>query len=812
MNPLPLPRPASPLTSGVRLLLLAAFLGSAASAQTTLCVKEITSAPAINGVVADGVAAGGCSADAAWARVSPAALSPQNSVPEAQLYLAHRPSTNRLYIGVTVAGDDELSEFDHVLLYFDADNSNSWNDGDFALQIQVSTADGTGADPLINSGTQCNVAVGAITYWRYDAAATGSAFDTFWKNDVPAAAASVQAAVAYDYTSTTGDDLEDEIWNLEIEIPTTGPHFALTTTGPDYFAVGAIAFIDDGHQTGPQLGDVRAWPAALHDPAVSVNSTNPNAVDNAVVGSTFPAASALATAAMDDVCFDVSFANANPWRINGLDAESGDHRVNRGANTFTVTFQYDGPDGSTPPLPNDGTVELAMKPYGNLPAGQTSSSLRCSVEQEVTATNVNGTHSVEFAVNLNDCAGWPNAGSLDFICVDLILKDFQRDDNASNNVRNINHNFFATSSYAQSVFLSAEGIPGLAPGEETTLLLNARMNNEPPRGRRMRQGEAPGWPALRPPTPAGWVLLFGVALLLALLVATVRHAAPVPLRRVLAVGVLAGVVTVAACRPPVIGDGPGTQPPPRWSFANAAELGIEPVRGEPGWFTVPIREGELLRLDLDFAGQPLPYRAEEMRLEPLTAEGAPNTLRIPVESGQVLSVFAFGEVDVDGPSGNALPVTADGAIRRTRTAQADRYLLTRGYHQPEEHVGALVGSFTGFDGSGFPIGRESTFIVPEGAQTLSLAVNAPLQTYAQMAGAFDLRVIRQPPVKVPTFGTIRGDATFDAPRSLPVWDALTSLSLYTYYDVPTVVDDRVVAVTRQPVGFSHYAVYASHTP
>lgn len=810
MNPLSLPRPASLLRAGACVLLLAAFFGAEAAAQTTLCVKELTSAPAINGVVAEGVAAGGCAADAAWAGVSPAAFSPQNSAPEAQLYLAHRPSTNRLYIGVTVAGDDELSEFDHALVYFDADNSNTWNDGDFALQIQVSTADGTGANPLVNAGTQCSVAVGAITYWRYDAAATGSGFDTFWKNDVPDAAASVQAAVAYDYTSTTGDDLEDEIWNLEIAIPTTGPHFALTTTGPNYFAVGAIVFIDDGHQTEPQLGDVRAWPAALHDPAVSVNSTNPNAVDNAVVGSTFPAASDLATAAIDDICFDVSFANANSWRINGLDVESGNHSVNPGVNTFTVTFQYDGPDGAAPPLPNDGIVELAMKPYGNLPPGQSSSSLRCAVEQEVTATNVNGTHSAEFTVNLNDCPGWPNLGNLTFICVDLLLKDFQRDDNASNNARNINFNYFATSNYAQSVFLSAEGIPGLAPGEQTTLLLQASMNNELPRAGTPRRGETPGWPVLRPPTPDGWAFLVGVAFLLVLL-AAVRRVAPASFRRALALSVLAGIVTIVACRPPVAGDGPGTQPQ-RWSFANAAELGIRPVQGQPGWYTVPIRAGELLRLDLDFAGQPLPYRAEEMRLQPLTSEGSPNMLRIPVEPGEVLSVLAFGEVDVDGPNGDAPPVTADGAIRRSRENAAGRFLLTRGYHQPEEHVGALVGSFAGFDGSGFPIGRESTFIVPEGVRTLTLAVNGPLRGYAQMAGAFDLQIIRRPPVRVPTFGTIRGDATFDAPRTLPIWAALTSLSLYTYYDVPTVVDNRVVAVTRQPIGFSHYAVYASHTP
>ena len=135
MNPLAtpaFPRRFAGLPGACTLLLLALF-GAEAVAQTTLCVKEITSAPTIDGVVAEGAASGGCSADPEWGGVSPAALDPSTSSPQAQLYLAHRPSANRLYVGLTVAGDDELSEFDHALVYFDADNSNTWNAGDFAL-------------------------------------------------------------------------------------------------------------------------------------------------------------------------------------------------------------------------------------------------------------------------------------------------------------------------------------------------------------------------------------------------------------------------------------------------------------------------------------------------------------------------------------------------------------------------------------------------------------------------------------------------------------------------------------------------------
>lgn len=795
-------------------LLLIAFPLSEVAAQTTLCVKELTTAPTIDGVVAEGASSGGCSSDPEWGGVSPAAFHPTNSAPEAQLYLAHRPGTDRLYVGVTVGADDELSEFDHALLYFDADNNNMWDEGDFAIQIQVSTADGSGGDPLVNTGAMCNVSVGAITYWRYDEDASGSGFDTRWKDDVDGAAASVTAAVAYDYTSSTGDDLEDEIWNLEVELPTTGANFALDTSGPDYFAVGALLFIDDGHQTETQLGDVRAWPSDLYDAAISVNAVNPNAVDNAVTTGTFPEAADLATASIDDVCFDVNFTNANPWRINMLDSESGDHHVNAGENTFTITFLYEGPAGSGP-LDNDGTVELAMKPYGTLPTGETSSSLRCSVEQDVTATNVNGTESVDFNVNLNDCEGWPDLGDLTFICIDAILKDFQRDDNASNNTHHVNFNYFETSEYAQRIFLSAEGIPGVAPGDEVTILLQADTDNEMPRGRRPDRGEAPAGPALPPFTPTGWLVLLTVALGLALLIEAVRRTAPAHLRRAVVFSVLVGFVTVVSCTPGGMtngGGGGGEDPDPgpqRWTFANADELGIRPVEGEPDWYTVPIRAGEVVPLELVFEGRPLPYEPERVELRPATDNGEPMMVRRQVRPGQVLSIFAFGEVDPDGPDGNAQPVTADGRI--AERDRRGRYLLGDGPYQPEEFVGTLVGSFQGFDGTAFPIGRETTIVVPEGASTLTLAVNAPLQLYPQMTGLLDLHFVDRPPLKVPTFGTLRGDATFDAPATLPVWGALTSLNLYTYYEAEQRVDGRVVAVTRQPIGFAHQVVYNSHT-
>lgn len=792
-----------PVIWGGRAVCLLLASVAVADAQTTICVKNVTSSPVIDGVVASGAPSPGCPADPVWGGISPAEFQPSTSSPEAQLYLARRAATNRLFIGVAVRGDAQLSDADYVLLYFDADGSGTWNNGDFAIQVQVSGATGTAMNPLINSGVQCGVPAAQVTYWRYDATASGTGFDQFWKTEA-APVASIQAAIAWDYTATTGDDLEDRIWNLELEIPTTGTHFNLNTSAPAFFRVGAYVFVDHNHQD-PPLGQVRAWPGELYDASIAVNFTNPNAVNNAVPGM-FPVAADLAVAALDDICFDVSFSTPNAWRINNIVSETNNHNVNPGVNNFTVTFKYDGPDGAAPPLPNSGRVWLRMKPFGTLPPGHTSTSLMCEHFRDVTVDNVNGVASVPFDnINLGACTGWPSLGQLSFICVDLELEGFQRDDNKTNNTKNINYNYFSTSQYSQTVFLSADGVPDLRAGETTTLLLHVEPRNDP--GAHAGSGAGPlgrfgnrSWPGS---SRSALATLLASVLVLSFMWWLLARRLPVRLRYAPAFGLLLLAAVITACVHIGILDPERGQP--RWHFANASQLGIRPVPGDPGWYTMPIRQGDLVRLDLEFRGMPLPYETQTMRLTP--AEDRPITLN--VRPGEVVSVFAFGQIDLDGPDGQLMPVTANGFVLPSPRLRP-QYRLHDGYYRPDEYVGALIGSFDAFEQTSFPIGRSASLVVPQGARTLTLAVNVPRGTEARVSGAFDLRVIQKPSVRVPTFGTIQGDATFQAPAVLPAWAALTGVSLYTYYQVDNVVDGRVVARTRQPLGFSHHVVYESH--
>ncbi|NNF59396.1 MAG: hypothetical protein HKN04_14265 [Rhodothermaceae bacterium] len=756
------------------LALLSVLLGSAQA--QNVCIKEPSAAPPVDGVVAPGLASGGCAVDAVWGGVSPGAFQPDDSLPAASLYLAYRASS--LYVGLAVQGDEDLSDQDYILLYFDADNSNAFDSGDFVLRIEVSASS-------ISSGKQCNVNTGMIELYVHDG--------TSWVLD-NAGGGQVTARIAYDYQ--TSDDPEDQVWNLELQMPVTGSFDLDIVADPASasFGVGAFLFADDGNQQAPQVGTVLRWPDAVTT-TPSIGATNPNFI-------TLDAGE-LANASITDVCFDVNFSAPNAWRINGQPAASGDHRINEGvSNDFMVTFQYEGPAGAAGEQPNEGTVRLALKPYGNITTGSEYEWIK---ELPVAATTINAAEDVTFTYNFGSPpANWGDFAEINFVCATMTLEEFQRDDDETNNSLNVNYNYFQTSEYGQMAYLMADRIPGLRDGEQTEILLQAHTSNE--RSLLDRSGRGSAGPVFRwPGSGGGWVALL-LSVLAALTAAWALQAGR--LRRGLAwslIGLAFGAGLTACRTLPDIPGIPGlTQ---RWEFANARELGIRPIQGEPGWYTMPITVGEPVPLELNFEGMALPYEPRQMQLNPQSGDNQPGRIDLPVESGRVLAVVATGQVDLDGPNGSLPPASAAGIADE----QADgRYLLTDGYYTPEMYAGALIGSFDGFETS-FVVGRETALLVPSNASTLSLAVNATPQQFGQITGALDLYLVDRPPPLVPTATRLRGDGTFSVPFVLPLWEALTSLNLYTYY-VTTETNDRgqVVAETRHPLGFSHYTVYNRH--
>lgn len=788
-----------------------------------LCTTNAGSASAIDGIVAPGVSSGSCAADTLWPGVGPAAFQPSGSNPEAYLRIARITSGNRLRIGIDVAGDDDVSNFDAVLLFFDANNNNSWDDDDFAVRIFVSPS-----DTVINSGEACNLTTGDVEYFAFNSG------DGTWVAD-EAAAGQITARYAYDYTSP---DPEGKVWNLEFDFPINGGgDFQLTTSG-DYFAAGGYVFADDGHQQSPQIGSVRAWPSAVVSaltgvlPDISFSFSPPQV--------TAPAPNLLGNIILEDVCFDVNFSQHN-WQINGIESESGDNHLNRtGNNRFRVGYYFDGPGSDPTPISNPGTVRMSLTPYRT---GGPTSPWITDIDVDATPYNYNQLHMTEETV-LNFPGEFDTSADINFVCAKLDLEGFQLDDDVSNNHSSINHNYFVTSSYRQTVELSAAGIPDLQPGQSASVWMKVDNNNEHPDVSNFIRTNLAGGGAgsCTPGLPVLILAVIAVILLLALLFtkkAGWKKAGWI-------VWILLLVLLVwLYCQGR---GGQGHVGTPRFSIANAAELGIKPLAGKPGWYEMPIAHGETKQLQMHFQGQPLPYKPERLRLQ-AAADGAPGKLDIPVSAGQVLTVIATGEVDLDGEQGPLPPTMAGGFTLPRQDGDADaqagaaamkklyagrapyaraavnvdaaavagrpnveRYPLTEGYYQPQQFAGALAGWFHGQEASSgtFVIGRATSIVVPDGVDTLTVFVNAPWASYLTIAGFYELVVVSTQAPTVPTRTVPGGDATFRLPLQLPPWMVLTSINLYTYFPQVLVQQGVDVGTTMLPLGDAHFSIYDSH--
>jgi hypothetical protein len=709
-------------------------------AQGKLCARQLgVAAWPVTGVVAPGVAAGSCAAAPAWSSVMPLSFTPSglqvSSLPAATVSFAYVPGGKKLFIGLAVDGDTDFSDQDIVYLVFDHNNDGVWDDDDFYLQIKVGPA-----TPIVTpGGLDCNRPT-TVTYFQHR--------NTGWESVVdPNVAAQVTSKAAYDYDLA---DPDHDLWNLELVIPIGAMVGGLTfydlQTAGAFFAVGAYAFVDKGHQQVGQLGMVLRWPSSMQDRDIaqqdlgfdysfSASSLKPTAV----------APGELADAEIATGCFDVNFDVATPWVINNSPAASGDHRLNRGAaNTVRANFRFDGP-GNTPgslSSPNTGTIEVSLTPY--IAGGHGPEWIK---SQPVSLTEFNTETGFNFQFDFGSPPGsWPAANNISFICAWLRLKNFLRNDNTFNDEKNINYNYFVTSDYTHDVEIVGDRLPYLKRGQLGKVLLSFVTSDRD---------------------------------------------------------------TVQIASGPSVKD--------RWQVTNARELGLRPLKGERGWYLLPIRQGETKRLRLRVNGLPLKYRTEQRRLAPGDPDGRPNRIEIPARPGQVVTVLAFGEIDLDGTGplpptspegvGMLIPVGGDAAV----TPRDEReYLLRSRRYAPQTYAGAVIGSFDGFR-TGFPIGRNASLVVPEGSHGLSLAINAALDSYRRVTGQYDIYWIVQPAPQVPTFAPMSAETPIEQPRFIEPWRILTSLNLYSFYETEDRVGPRrVVARTRHAYGSVHYSVYQSH--
>jgi hypothetical protein len=265
------------------------------------------------------------------------------------------------------------------------------------------------------------------------------------------------------------------------------------------------------------------------------------------------------------------------------------------------------------------------------------------------------------------------------------------------------------------------------------------------------------------------------------------------------------------------GCGPRKEKPPaigtdRWDLANASELGIKPVPGKRDWYRMPARRGELKRAKLHFTGRPLPYKTVTDSLPmALDSAGRPKVVRIAARPGQVVTVLAFGKVDVDGPDGPLPPTDAAGLVRKednTRLAQA--YPLARSDYVPAENVGTLIGSVDGFKTS-FVIGSNASFVMPKDAGQLMLGFNALPIDYRSATGGLGIKWIVNDAPTLPTAIPY----SFDTPRERPFFVltryVLTSVHFQTFYQVPIEgTQPGTTEMAEVPLGEAHVSIYESH--
>jgi len=517
-----------------------------------------------------------------------------------------------------------------------------------------------------------------------------------------------------------------------------------------------------------------------------------------------------------DDCYNVTFAGVpDPWNINGMPAHPGDKSIGIGVvNTYTVKFALTGPGwmgmASPQPMPSEDTGRVSLTLIPSLASDWTPGTAidaQALTPQPMHLLNYNQFYTATFKTDAN---AFSNA---DFWVCAFPKLQFAIDDNPAmvdgENQLHDNFNLFSTSDYTQTVDLRADAIPNLAAGQSTRLLLYFNSTNDP-------SGKlALGQPKGNHEEANALLLALGGVLLGVGTVGRRRrwHAA---VTSALGIGAI-----VLSCR--TIGGGggggggSGTVGTDRWQLSNARELGIERLPNQPGWFTVPLRKGEVKRMQLHFQGRPLPYKTTTTMLSMLdSATRSPMRVHIPVAAGQVVTVLAFGQVDPDGPDGPLPSTSAVGTSRNDAptvsvTALAGpQYLLNNRRYIPSQYVGALIGSFDGFKTT-FLIGPDASIAVPTGTEELTLAINGRPADYLTGRGAFTIKTIVTPAPLVPTATSVPVNRPFDLPEFIPAWQILTSTHVNTFYEVPardTKTGRQVTA--RVPYGAMHMSIYESH--
>ena len=251
----------------------------------------------------------------------------------------------------------------------------------------------------------------------------------------------------------------------------------------------------------------------------------------------------------------------------------------------------------------------------------------------------------------------------------------------------------------------------------------------------------------------------------------------------------------------------GRRPRPgMWTvrFPTAARIGLKD-RGK-GWYSIALKPNEQRLIDIVLTGGAMPHPATRFVVSPRAggqsaypASGdKPYTLK--VKPGMMVNIVAGGLIYVD--PGRKKPASGpDGFFDREMNGEF--LLSSKSAYTGREHIGALIGSFDNFRTS-FLIGGSSSFIVPDNATDLSLAVNDLAGSFNDNTGrGFTVTAILSPPSDLPTRILAAGNPGNGDPARAALGGDLPRLNI----DVLQ-ADERRKGL--RPAGYVSYVVYFSH--
>jgi len=345
---------------GITTLVAAGMIGLPVVA-LAVCIATITRTINVNGIVVSPIkmGSGACKGDSGWAGVVARQffhLGSGDPVDKPSLFLAGlgSPTLNTLYIGVHVPNDPDLRPQDQLTLYFDANNSQTLDNGDFALVYQVG---GTGPNHLtpINSGESCDSVPASVLIYHYN--------NGWGPGTIPPASA-VSSRFGFDFD--TNADPETNLWELEIGLDAT----SLGLAAP--FRMGAKLFQHEF--IASDTWQIWTWPQSFSTDLDPYDVT-PDA--DATVSANSMSSIELGTCAdvvIDDISSTDPLGNSNkfyrpqptdwvPSSMPGVQMLPANKR-----NQFHASVRFFNPsdlaDASIVGVANTGTVQFTIRPWG----------------------------------------------------------------------------------------------------------------------------------------------------------------------------------------------------------------------------------------------------------------------------------------------------------------------------------------------------------------------------------------------------------------------------------------------------------------